>query len=80
MNSLNNTLDETNKAWEHFDDPANGDTGYFADINSSDDPENPIHLSLCELNETFHTLGTLQRTLVELSASCKDFSSAVCQY
>lgn len=76
VNRLRKTLDETNKLWEHFNS-ANGDIGYFADINSSDDPENRINLSLRELNDTFHTLETLQRTLDDLSASCKDTSNAV---
>jgi hypothetical protein len=76
VNRLRQTLSETIKLWEQFNS-ANGDIDYFSDSKSSDGFQNQIKLSLCEINETFLTLETLQRKLDDLIVLCKDSENAV---
>jgi hypothetical protein len=76
VNRLRQTLSETIKLWEHFNS-ANGDIDYFSDSKSPDNFQDRIKLSLCEINETFQTLETLQRKLDGLIVLCKDSENAV---
>ncbi|PMD29322.1 hypothetical protein L207DRAFT_593560 [Hyaloscypha variabilis F] len=80
VDKLRKTLSETNKQWEHFK-INNGDVDYFSDSTTSDNDsvnaQDQMKPLLCEIGEIFQRLETVERTLEDLSASCKDSANAL---
>jgi hypothetical protein len=77
LRQLLNVLSENIKTWERFAS-ANGDIGYFSDIDCSVgiSQSHPLR-SLHAIKETFETLEGLQHKLLRLEKSCQNSAQAV---
>jgi len=74
MHRLVKTLAETNRQWKIFNSK-NGDVSYFSDPESSN--ADTYKVSLCNIDEAFQRLETVERSLKALAKSCKYSSEAV---